>query len=239
SRGLGSELLSAVRERAVEAGGPDGTGIDWVGVGYGATPELLDFWAANGFETLHLSTTRNDASGEYSAIMLDALSDAGRDLRDRTAARFARRIPSVLSDRLDDLDPDVARAALRSVDADPELDLTDWEWRVVVGSSYGPGMFDVSPRPFRRLAAAYFLDAESGTADARADSGADDRLLDDRQERLLVLRVLQARDWEFVEERLGYHSSGQCMRALGAAFQPLVDRFGSETALAERERYRE
>ena len=237
SRGLGSELLSAVRERAGEAGDPDGTSLDWVGVGYGATPELLDFWARNGFETLHLSTTRNDASGEYSAIMLDPLTDAGRDLRDRTAARFARRIPSVLSDRLDDLDPDVARAALRAVDAAPELDLTDWEWRVVVGSSYGPGMFDVSPRPFRRLAAAYFLDADAEATDAHAD--ADDRLLTERQERLLVLRVLQARDWETVEERLGFHSSGQCMRALGAAFQPLVDRYGGETAMAERERYRE
>jgi len=226
SRGLGSELLSAVRERATA------DGLDWVGVGYGATPELLDFWAKNGFETLHLSTTRNDASGEYSAIMLDPLTDAGRDLRDRTAARFARRIPSVLSDRLEDLDPDVARTALRAVDAAPDLDLTDWEWRVVVGSSYGPGMFDVSPRPFRRLAAAYFFDSEREAVE-------DDRVLTDRQERLLVLRVLQARDWETVEERLGFHSSGQCMRALGAAFQPLVDRYGSATALAERDRYRE
>nr|WP_256390978.1 tRNA(Met) cytidine acetyltransferase TmcA [Natronoarchaeum rubrum] len=231
SRGLGSELLSAVRERASAA---DGAGLDWVGVGYGATPELLDFWASNGFATLHLSTTRNDASGEYSAIMLDPLTDAGRDLRDRTAARFARRIPSVLSDRLADLDPDVVRAALRAVDADPELELTDWEWRVVVGSSYGPGLFDVSPRPFRRLAAAYFLDSDS-----RSDGDAGERRLDDRQERLLVLRVLQARDWETVEERLGFHSSGQCMRAVGAAFRPLVDRYGGDVALAERERYRE
>jgi len=238
SRGLGSELLSAVRERASDAAGPDGTGLDWVGVGYGATPELLDFWAANDFSTLHLSTTRNDASGEYSAIMLDPLTDAGRDLRNRTATRFARRIPAVLSDRLGDLDPDVARAALRAVDADPELDLTDWEWRVVVGSSYGPGMFDVSPRPFRRLAAAYFFDADADSG-VGADSDADDRLLTERQERLLVLRVLQARDWETVEERLGFHSSGQCMRALGAAFRPLVDRYGGETAEAERERYTE
>ncbi|SNZ04038.1 tRNA(Met) cytidine acetyltransferase [Natronoarchaeum philippinense] len=230
SRGLGSELLSAVRERASAAETPDGAGLDWLGVGYGATPELLGFWSENGFSTVHLSTTRNDASGEYSAIMLDPLTDAGRDLRDRTAARFARRIGSVLSDRLADLDPDVARAALRAVDAEPQLELTDWEWRVVVGSSYGPGMFDVSPRPFRRLAVRYFSDTES-----QAD--AEDRLLDDRKERLLILRVLQARDWETVEDLLGFHSSGQCMRALGAAFQPLVDRYGGEVALAERERY--
>jgi len=224
SRGLGSALLDAVRERARDRG------LDWVGVGYGATPELLSFWAANGFSTVHLSTTRNDASGEYSAIMLDPLSGDARRLHDRTAERFARRIGSVLSDALSDVDPDVVRAALRSVNASLPPALTEWEWRVVVGSSYGPAMFDVSPRPFRRLAVAYFLDAG-------ADTTVQQRTLTERQERLLVLRVLQPHDWEAVEERLGFHSSGQCMRALGGAFRPLVDRYGTETALEERARY--
>ncbi len=221
SRGLGSALLDAAREHAVAID------LDWIGVGYGATPELLRFWHRNGFSTLHLSTTRNDTSGEYSAIMIDPLSGAGRDLRDRTTQRFVRRIDGVLSDALSDADSDILRATLRTVDGSVPLDLTAWEWRVVVGAAYGPGLFDVSPRPFRRLALAYFLDWEEGAR------------LGDQDERLLVLRALQAHDWETVTDRLGYHSTGQCKRALGAAFQPLVDEYGTETALDERARYSE
>lgn len=221
SRGLGSTLLDAVRDRAI------GEGLDWLGVGYGATPELLRFWRSNGFSTLHLSTTRNDTSGEYSAIMIEPLSATGDALAERTAERFRGRIAGVLSDALDDADPDVVRAALRTVEGPISTDLSEWEWLVVVGAAYGPGLFDVSPRPFRRLVFRYFVDAPAA-----------DRL-DDRTERLLVLRVLQARDWETVTDRLGYHSTGQCKRAIGAAFQPLVDRYGTAAALDERARYRD
>ena len=221
SRGLGSALLDAVRAHAIDEG------LDWLSVGYGATPELLRFWDANGFSTLHFSTTRNDTSGEHSAIMIDPLSGDGHALRDRTAERFRGRIGGVLSDALDGADPDIVRATLRTISGSVPLDLTDWEWRVVVGAAYGPGLFDASPRPFRRLALAYFVDSPGGT----------DRL-DDRQERLLVLRVLQAHDWETVTECLGYHSTGECKRAIGSVFQPLVDRYGTEIALEERARYR-
>ena len=222
SRGLGSALLDSVRDDAI------GAGLDWLGVGYGATAELLRFWDTNGFSTLHLSTTRNDISGEHSAIMIDPLSADGRALRERTAERFRGRIIGVLSDALDGVDPGIVRATLRTIPGSVSLDLTDWEWRVVVGAAYGPGLHDVSPRPFRRLALAYFVDAPTG-----------DERLDDRQERLLVLRVLQAHDWNTVTERLDYPSTGQCKRSLGAAFQPLVDRYGTAAADEERARYTE
>ena len=215
SRGLGSRLLSEIRDEFAN--------LDWLGVGYGATPELLAFWRTNGYHTVHLSTTRNDTSGEHSAIMMDPLSDAGRDLYERTSERFVRRIPSMLSDALSDLDADVVRAALSAADAPVSPDLTDWEWRLVAASAFGPGMMDVSPRPFRELALAHFVD------------GATD--LSVREERLLVRRVLQAHDWRTVADELGFHSAGQCMRALGDAFEPLVDHYGNEAARAEKRRY--
>jgi tRNA(Met) cytidine acetyltransferase len=68
SRGFGSRLLAEVREEFADA-------VDWLGTGYGATPELLRFWRANGYSAVHLSTTRNDASGEYSAVMLAPTSE--------------------------------------------------------------------------------------------------------------------------------------------------------------------
>ena len=221
SRGLASHLLERIHETA-------GLDADWFGSGFGATPGLLQFWQDNGYETVHASTTRNDRSGEYSAIVLAPTSEAGRRLRDRHAAWFAERTPAVFSDALDDLDPDVARALLRSVpgDAAPELDLSDHDWQVVTGAAYGPGLFDIDPGPFRRLVVRYLTENPS------------DVDLDARAERLLVRRGLQGAPWSAVADELDFHSPGQCMRAMGEALQPLVDRYGSETAHRLRERFR-
>ncbi|WP_380677491.1 tRNA(Met) cytidine acetyltransferase TmcA [Salinigranum sp. GCM10025319] len=249
SRGLGSALLDAVRvelresdpladrlpDGVADAGsgsgsGSDGdsvtdTGVDWLGVGYGATPELVAFWRDNGFRTLYLSTSRNETSGEYSVVMLDALSASGEGLRDRHTRWFCDRIGGVLSDPLRDADPDVVRASLRAVADTPSIELTEREWRVVVDASFGPGLYTADPGAFRRLA-------------LRALVGSDgEELLTPREERLLVRKVLQARPWPAVADELGYVSPSQCMKALGRAFQPLVDREGGETAARLKRRY--
>ncbi|WP_136715186.1 tRNA(Met) cytidine acetyltransferase TmcA [Halorientalis salina] len=218
SRGFGSRLLADVREEF-------GADLDWLGVGYGATPALLSFWARNGYTPVHLSTTRNDTSGEYSALMVDPTSDAGRDLVDRHADQFLDRIGGVLADPLSDADSDVVRATLSAVDREIDPELADWEWRHVASAAFGPGLFDMAPDAYRRLAVTYF-------ASGRIDS------LSDRRERLLVLKALQGRPWDEVAEGLGYHSTAQCMRALGDALEPLVDAFGSEAAIREADRYR-
>ena len=218
SRGLGSRLLSEVREEFASR-------VDWLGTGYGATPELVRFWRANGYGTIHLSTTRNDRSGEYSAIMLDPTSPEGRALRDRHAEWFIERIGPVLADPLDDLDPDVARAALGSVPATLEPDLSAWEWRLVAGTTGGAGTFDTAPGPFRELALAHLVDPAPGSA------------LTERSERLLVSKVLQGRPWEAVAERHGYQSRRSCLVAFGDLCRRLIDLYGTPTARRELERF--
>ncbi|QFU81088.1 tRNA(Met) cytidine acetyltransferase TmcA [Natronorubrum aibiense] len=220
SRGLGSRLLECIREEFESS-------VDWLGTGFGTTPGLLAFWRENGYRTVHVSTTRNDASGEYSALMLAPTSDAGRALHDRHADWFARRFSALCTDALDDLEPDVVRAVLRSVDTDvDDGELSAHEWRLVAGAAYGPGLFDVDPGPFRRLVSRYFLEDPAEIE------------LTAREERLLVMRALQAREWERVAARLEYHSTSQCMRALGDAVCPLVDYYGSAAALEVRDRFR-
>lgn len=216
STGFGSRLLAACHDEFDAA-------VDWFGVGYGATPRLVRFWEQNGYRTVHCSTTRNATSGEYSAIMLRPTSDAGRALHDRHTRRFRTRMRDGFSDALDDLDPDVARAILRATDGSATPDLTDHEWRVVAAAAYGPGLYDAAPGAFRDLAMAHLIDPD-GSLDARA-------------ERLLVRKPLQAGAWSQVAADLGYVSTRQCMRALGEAFRPLVARYGTDAAEAERRRY--
>jgi len=230
SRGLGSRLLSGIRAEV-------GNEVDWLGTGYGATPELLAFWRANGFSTVHLSTTRNDASGEYSAVMLAPTSDAGGKLAARHAEWFAERIESVLSDPLDDVDADVVRETLRSVDAAPPVDLSGWEWRLLVGLPGGASIFDTAPRPLRRLAVRYLIDQGR---DSVGDEGAADdgpRALTAREERLLVRKALQDESWESVASSLDFPSRAEAMRALGRTIPPLVSRYGDAKARDELERF--
>jgi len=218
SRGLGSALLDAIESERED-------GVDWLGVGYGATPELVDFWADNGYETVHLSTTRNDRSGEYSAIMLRPCSATGEDLAQRHAAWFRDRIESVLSDPLDDLDPDVARAALRATAGTPALDLSALEWRLVAGIPGGAGVFDTDPEPVRRLALRHLIDP------------ADPAALSARQARLLVRKALQGHEWDAVADAFDFVSTAECMRALGRTVERLVRLYGDETATEELDRH--
>jgi len=219
SRGLGSRLLAEVRAEARERG------LDYLGVGFGATPELVDFWAANGFHTVHLSTTRNDRSGEYSALMADPLTEAGRRLVDRHTDWFLRRVGGVLADPVDDADPAVVRAVLRATDGTPAVDLADAEWRTVVGAAEGAAIYDTAPRPFRRLALRHLV------------APAEPNALDERAERLLVRKVLQARPWEEVASALDYESTAECKRALGRAGGVLATLYGGETVRVQRERF--
>ena len=218
-RGLGSRLLAAVETEA-ERGE-----LDWLGVGYGATPELLSFWDGNGYRTVQVSTTRNDRSGEHSAVMLDPLTPAGQRLHDRHADWFAERVPGMLSTPLSDLDPEVVRAALGSVDAAPTPDLSERQWRLLAGSPFGAGLFEVDPTAFRRVAAAALLD----------DDGPD---LDERQTRVLVRGCLQGQDWDAVADAEGFHSRRECLRTFGETVERLVDAYGPETARDELERFR-
>jgi len=218
NQGLGSALLDAVAEEFADE-------VDWLGVGYGATPELVSFWAANDYQTVHVSTTRNDRSGEYSALMFKPCSAAGTDLIGRHTSWFLDRIESVLSDPLDDLDPDIARATLQTVDGTPALDLSPPGWRLVAGIPGGAGAFDTDPEPARRLALRHLV--------APADPDA----LDDRQERILVRKALQGHAWDTVAEEFGFPSTAECMRSLGRIVERLVRLYGNDTATEELDRH--
>lgn len=218
NRGLGSRLLSEIRDEFADA-------VDWLGVGYGATPELVDFWDQNDYSTVHVSTTRNQTSGEYSAIMLNPTSHLGDQLHSRHADWFVRRIPGVLQDALSDLDPDVTRACLHASDSNAEIDLSADEWKLVAACAYGPAMYAVDPAPFARLVTHHLTNGDPDLLDADA-------------ERLLVSAALQHRPWQEIVEDLAFHSRGSALRAFGRALQPLVDEYGTTVAHEEASRHR-
>jgi tRNA(Met) cytidine acetyltransferase len=187
------------------------------------TPPLCRFWRANGYRSVHLSATRNEASGEHSVVMLDPLSPAGRDLADRHSEWFRRRLPGALRGPLSAVDPDVVRAVIEATAGSVAVSLSDFEWRLVASAVDGPGQYGTAPAAFRRLAFGTLLDGWA----------------DDETERLLTKKVLQGRPWDETADALGYPSERACMRALGDAFGPIVETYGPAVAREELERYRD
>ena len=80
-------------------------------------------------------------------------------------------------------------------------------------------------------------DGDADPDDGREGTGSAGIDLDAHEQRLLVRKVLQGRSWDRVADELDYVSTSGCMRALGDAVKPLVDRYGTALALAERDRF--
>lgn len=218
SRGLGSALLGRIREWASDSE------MDWLGVAYGVTPRLATFWNENDFSTIHLSTTRNARSGEHSALMLDPLTTAGKALHERHTAWFLQRTPAAIRQSLSDVDPAVVRAACRSADGTPTLDLTDDEWRHAAGMGYGKAIFETAPRGPQRLCFRHLV------------APAEPVLTPDEQS-LLVRVGVQGQPWETVTEAEDFHTESEAMRTMGEVVGKLVELYGDATARAEIQRY--
>lgn len=53
--------------------------LDYIGVSYGLTPQLLRFWKRSGYVPLYLRQTPNDLTGEHSCVMLKALGGVDKE----------------------------------------------------------------------------------------------------------------------------------------------------------------
>jgi len=117
--------------------------LHWLGVSFGLTPELLNFWSRKRYRMCYIRQTRNELTGEHSAVMLRELDCRGMKgecvprtgwLKDFTSD-FQSRIMSLLS------------FTFRHLDASVSLSLVDPDKRVI--SSSPDGEVDVT-RPGHR-----------------------------------------------------------------------------------------
>ena len=95
--------------------------LDWVGTSYGLTHSLHKFWSRAGLRLLYLRQTKNELTGEHSAIMLRSLPRrSGVD--DAWLPAFMsdtrRRIISLLSGSFRHIDLRLALSMLESFDLD-------------------------------------------------------------------------------------------------------------------------
>ncbi|TDT43926.1 tRNA(Met)-cytidine N(4)-acetyltransferase [Halospina denitrificans] len=146
-RGIGLELLARV-ERAVLEGG-----ADLLGVSFGATPDLLDFWTAAGFRLLRLGTRRDAASGSHAAMLGKPLTTKGETLCEAQRQRFAQHWPWLQSS-FQRLEPELLSRlqTLLPEPHDPEGSaLTDADRRELYAFVHGFRELEPTRLPLNRL----------------------------------------------------------------------------------------
>jgi tRNA(Met) cytidine acetyltransferase len=179
NRGIGSFALKKLIDWAKE------NGYEWIGSGFGVSPELLRFWKNNGFIPLHITPQRNEISGEHTVVMIKTLTNSLDERLKTLNSNFIKRLVEYLSDELSDLDEETALMLLETlqkdcVDARHEISVTDLSRmeKYIEGISLYEYVSDIV-RPVVRH---YFL---------RKD-GVD---LSDEEKLIIVKKCLQLRGW--------------------------------------------
>ena len=113
-------LLTALADRPPER-------LHWMGVSYGLTAQLLNFWSRKQFKVVYLRQTKNDLTGEHSCIMLRELNSDGdgededgpiRGWLGAYVADYRKRLVALMSYAFSSLE---AAVAIPLVDPDREL----------------------------------------------------------------------------------------------------------------------
>ncbi|KAJ7447247.1 GNAT acetyltransferase 2-domain-containing protein [Mycena latifolia] len=114
-------LLQRLSERKPEI-------LDYLGVSYGLTGQLLRFWKRAGYVPLYLRQTASELTGEHSCVMVRGLNSSSESLEwlGEFAKDFRRRLISLLSYKFREFGSvtalsilEAVNTGLKAVDADP------------------------------------------------------------------------------------------------------------------------
>lgn len=172
-RGLGSRLVQEILQFS------QATKLDYLGSSFGATTELLRFWGKNHFQPVRIGLRRSASSGAQSVIMLQPITPAGERIFDAAKARFQRQLPQLLADPLQGMDAELAAMLLAHSQPVSDLSFDAFDWLDLIGFAFAQRAYETC-----------LTSLESLSLQALADS-----LPESAQARLLVMRVIQHRDW--------------------------------------------
>ncbi len=178
--GIGSYALFKILEWAYKQN------LDWVGSGFGVSPELLRFWTKNGFIPVHITPQRNEVSGEHTVIVLKALKHDVEYYIDKINSEFIRRLIEYLADELRDLETETAILLLKSLRKDietPMLELGKVEKRRMGKYFQGMSLYEYVSDIVRPLVRYCY-------------SRTDRPELEEGEELALVAKCLQLRYWK-------------------------------------------
>lgn len=206
-RGLGRRLLEGIIADARMQG------LDLVGASFGATAELLAFWKCCGFPPVHLGTSRNAASGEHAAVVLQALTPEGEGLRSLALQRLGEHLSAQLAGPLRDLAPRIAASLLANTPSRGAA-LQPRERRELDSFAFAHRTYEAALPALVRLLSACLA------------QGLRRKQLTAQEGDLLIAQVLQHRGFAGSAKLLGLSGRAEVIALLRKAAGKLLDQFG-------------
>ncbi len=204
--GIGSFALQKIVEWA------QARDMDWVGSGFGVSPELMRFWIKNGFYPVHITPQRNEVSGEHTLVVIRPLKPHIYSKIEEINADFTRRLIEYLSDELSDLETETAVGLLRSLMRDaniPKPEFGKVERKRIKKYFHGMSLYEYVSDVIRPLVRYYYSRTD------RID-------LSDEEEILVVGKCLQLRSWR------DFGESFKVYKALLKALKKIWDWFSGD-----------
>ena len=187
-RGIGSYMLKELEREARERG------YDWIGSGFGATEELLNFWIKNNYIPVHISPDRNPVSGEFTVLVIKPLKEKWKRIVEVMAKEFRRKILEALHDPYRYLEVGVAHKLLL-IDEGTEFvkipPLSSIQIDRLMTYVLGPMTYEACSDIMHTLAKYYWIQRR----ELRPP-------LKEFQEKLLIAKALQGRPWDEVAKEL-------------------------------------
>jgi len=202
-KGLGRQLLRYVRDDVKKQG------ADLLGASFGATKSLLHFWSCENMVPVRMGFRRGHASGEYSVMVLVALSVAGEDVYTAARARFKRDLPQWLADPLQALDGAVSAVLLKDIAGDTEDTLpAQHDLDMLRGFSEGERTYEDALAPVWRL----LTEMKKQPADSFSSTEQD----------VLIAKVLQKQPWVNVARHFGLTGKAEVLVYLRGGVRQLL-----------------
>jgi tRNA(Met) cytidine acetyltransferase len=179
-------------------------GMDWVGSGFGVSPELLRFWTRSGFLPIHITPQRNEISGEHTVIVIKALKPPVDGVVEELNTEFTRRLIEYLGDELRDLETETAILLLNSLVREihtikPEFG--EVERRRMSKYLHGMSLYEYVSDVVRPVVRYYY------STTSKVD-------LSDEEEYILVAKCLQLKPWREIGVAEGYVKYRILMKAV-------------------------
>ena len=194
---IGSWMLSQLRDQ-------QWLPFHYIATSFGVTTDLLEFWKKNSFSPLRLGTSRDQASGAHSLLMVDRFRRC--DWIEECYACFGDSFSVLLNECFSDLKPDLV-AGLLSASTPYIINLSDRNTELLYRYIKGACLFESIYPQARELALGLLRGNRSNRMDVP----------------VVIAKVLQSRSWNEVVEMFEFSGRKQAEQQLRAGLNRLFE----------------
>lgn len=136
NKGVGRYFVNKIEEHARQYG------IDLIGTSFGLNIPLYRFWSKEDWQLARIGFTRDQSSGEYSAILLKPIVKKAKVFVNNLSVMFSRAFPFLLTQQFQDLVTPLALIIFHDLPNTPRLLLTEIDKANVEAYGLGYRQYD-------------------------------------------------------------------------------------------------